>query len=541
MQKKLRNALLTGLALSWMGAQAQVRYVDPVFTDAQITVTKNVIYGINFQEYAPASIGGPQLLPLQADIYMPDRTVDQVANRPVIIYFHTGSFLPKGLASPMGDRNDSAAVEICTRFAKMGYVAISASYRTGWLANSTNLDLRRGTNLLAVYKSVQDAKTAVRFVRKTIAEDSNPFGADGNYITLVGQGSGGYTVLAYATLDKYSEVAGPVKFQYEANGPGILGGTVSEGDPYVDTAIVGDWNGRGGRVTLTGTNTPLGLPAVDLTQPGRNFVNWGTYSDDVNMVANLGGALGDSAWIEAGEPAIASVHCRFDFFAPYYEGMVQVPVAGQFFPVVEVAGSHNTIRLANTLGNNNALLSAWWQDPISVIARNNVHNIGQQENILTFNIPPVDPTLPFRINANPWDWWDANDPLSANETNPNIKTQSIAYIDTVMGFLAPRIATVLKADGLNVGGTISTGDLQRTTGVTVYPNPAKDQVVVAIDGSKTIESVRVTDLQGRTIYHAEQVQAAAHQIALSGWAAGTYILSATFDGGKTHIQKIAVQ
>lgn len=541
MKHMLRNALLTGLTITWIGAAAQVRYVDPVFTDAQITVTRNVTYGLNFQEYAPASIGGPQLLPLQADIYMPTRTVDNVANRPVVIYFHTGSFLPKGLASPMGDRTDSAAVEICTRFAKMGYIAISASYRVGWLANSTNLDLRRGTNLLAVYKSVQDAKTAVRFVRKTIAEDNNPFGADANYITLVGQGSGGYTVLAYATLDKYSEVAGPVKFQYEASGPGILGGTVTEGDPYVDTAIVGDWNGRGGRVTLTGMNTPLGLPAVNMAQPGRNFVNWATYSDDVNMVANLGGALGDSAWIEAGDPAMASVHCRFDFFAPYYEGMVQVPVGAQFFPVVEVAGSHNTIRMANTLGNNNKLLSAWWQDAISVIARENVHNIGKQENILTFNITPPNATLPFRINANPWDWWDPADPMGANETNPNIKSQSIAYIDTVMGFLVPRIATVLKADGLNVGGTISTTDLRVNSAVTVFPNPASDRLVVAVTGNKMVETVRISDLQGRVVYAAANIQNAQHTLALDGWAKGMYIVQIAYDGGQTHIEKIAVK
>jgi hypothetical protein len=40
----------------------------------------------------------------------------------------------------------------------MGYVSIAASYRLGWLANSTNLDVRRGSNLLAVYYSIQDAK-----------------------------------------------------------------------------------------------------------------------------------------------------------------------------------------------------------------------------------------------------------------------------------------------------------------------------------------------------------------------------------------------
>jgi hypothetical protein len=540
MKKMLRTALVIGIAASWLSTQAQVRYVDPVFTDAEIVVMKDQIYGLNFQEYAPASIGGPQLLPLFADVYMPSPAVDTESERPVVIYLHTGSFLPRGLASPMGDRNDSAAVEICTRFAKMGYVAISASYRVGWAANSTNLDIRRGTNLLAVYKSVQDAKTAVRFLRKTYAENSNPLRVNPDYISLIGQGSGGYTVLAYATLDKYGEVVDPIKFQYEANGMGILGSPVQEGDPYVDTAIVGDWNGRGGMVTLTGNNTPLGLPEVDLTAPGRNFVNYPSYSDEVNIVYNLGGALGDSLWLNPGETPIISAHCRYDFYAPYYEGMVQVPVAGQFFPVVEVAGSHTAVRLSNAYGNNSALLNAWFHDPISVIARNNIYNLGKQEGLLTFNIQPADPTMPFRVNANPWDWWDPSDPLSVNESNPNIKAQSLAYIDTVVGFGAIRIATVLKADGLNVGGSISANNYSAPAPIKAYPNPASGNLFLAVDGAASIEAVQITDLQGRVVY---QSKTSTNQLVvdLQGWAAGMYVLQAQYDGGKTYTEKISVK
>ena len=540
MKKVLHSFLCAGLAASALSSEAQVRYVDDVFTEAEIMVQSNVIYGLNFQEYAPASIGGPQLLPLVCDVYMPSPTADTETNRPVIIYFHTGSFLPKGLASPMGDRNDSAAVEFCRRFAKKGYVAISASYRVGWLANSTNLDLRRGTNLLAVYKSVQDAKTAVRFVRKTVAEDGNLFGVDPDYITLVGQGSGGYTTLAYSALDKHAEVVDLVKFQYEANGPGILGGTVQEGDPYVDTAIVGDWNGRGGMVTLTGNNTPLGLPEVDLTATGRNFVNYPSYSDAVNAVVNFGGAMGDSTWINAGEAPIISVHSRFDFFAPYYEGMVNVPVGGAFFPVVEVAGSHSAIRISNALGNADDILNGWFQDPISVLARNNVHNTGNQENLLTFNIPPADPAMPFRVNANPWDWWDPADPQSGNETNPNIKSESLAYIDTVMEFITPRIATQLKADGLAVGGTISTVAFEKAQGLSVFPNPTTDKVVVALSGNDKLARTTVFDAQGRVVYE-NHTLVNQLEIATANWARGIYIVQVQNEKGHLSTQRLSVQ
>lgn len=493
MKLKLFKFLTLGLAAISIPLSGQVRYQDDVFTSAQIKVTSDVTYGINFNEYAPASIGGPQILPLRCDVYEPDPLADTTTERPVMIYFHTGSFLPQGLVSPMGNNKDSAAVEICRRFAKKGYVAISATYRVGWLANSTNLDLRRGTNLLAVYKSIQDAKTAVRWVRKTIAVDGNPYGADNDDIFLVGQGSGGYTVLAYATVDKYAEVANINKFKYDVAGPGLYGDPVNAGDPYIDTSIVGDWDGYGGVATLTGNMTPLGLPEIDTNATGRNYVNYPGVSSDVRMVLNLGGALGDSTWLEAGDVEMVSTHCRFDFFAPYYSGVVQVPVGVQFFPVVDVAGSHTVIRKANAFGNNDAAIQANYSDALSVSAKANQYNTGGQENILTFNIPPPNATLPFQVNSNPWDFWDPADPLGANETNPNIRAQSMAYIDTVMEFFIPRIYTQIFTNiGLDENALAGK--------VSMYPNPVEDVLYFSTDDADiVIHTINITDITGKLV------------------------------------------
>lgn len=492
MRKPLQ--LLTAIVATAYALQAQVRYLEPVFTDAQIVKMADVNYGINFFAYAPASIGGPQLLPLRCDIYMPDTNVDNVSNRPVIVYFHTGSFLPKGLASPMGEKTDSAAVEICKRFARMGFVAVSASYRVGWLANSTDLDLRRGTNLLAVYNAIQDAKTMVRYLRVT-ASQGNPLKINTNAITLIGQGSGGYITLAYATLNKYSELQLD-KFKYDnSSSTGLFGYPVQAGDMYVDTSVVGDWNGFGGKVTLTGQQTPLGLPQIDMSQRGRNFENYVGVPSDVAMTVNLGGALGDSTWLEAGDPPIVSVHVVQDFFAPYIQGMVNVPIAGQFYPVVEVAGSHTAVRLSNSLGNNNVLTTNW-NDPISVKARANATiNPGQIHHILPFDIPPPNPAMPFRVNSNPWDWWDPNDPLSQNETNPNIKAQSIAYIDTVMGFIAPRIAKMLTTKGYQIPVSVSENQLDAK--IIMYPNPATTHF--SLSTPKPIEKLELVDITGRVV------------------------------------------
>ena len=526
MKKVLHSTFLFSLLIAVSGLSAQSRYLDDVFSRSDIKVTSDVVYGVNFSEYAPPAIGGPQLLPLFCDVYEPDPAVDTLTDRPVVIYFHTGSFLPKGLVSPMGEKTDSAAVEVCTRFAQKGYVAISATYRLGWLANSTNLDLRRGTNLLAVYLSIQDAKSAVRFVRKTENEDGNPFGVDPDDIALVGQGSGGYTVLAYASVDNYPEIANPTKFQYDQSGTGIYGDPVMAGDPYIDTGRVGDWDGYGALVTLTGNTSPVtGLPIVDLTAPGRNFVNHPGYSDDVRMVLAMGGALGDSAWVAAGDAPMVAAHCRFDFYAPYYRGIVQVPVGGQFFPVVEVAGNHTAVKIANTLGNNANLIAANYQDPLSVMARNNQYNIGMQEGILTFNIPPADPNIPFRVNSNPWDWWDPADTLGANETNPNIKSQSMAYIDTVMNYFVPRLATELNAAGRDI--SIDESDAPE---LSLYPNPVRNQV--KITGVEELELVNavIRDVSGKDVMHIE-FSSGQKSIDVSALKNGAYIIEVFTDKG----------
>jgi len=92
---------MLALALSFLvvgSASAQQRYLDEVFTSSQITHIPDVAYGYNFSQYVPAAMGGPMVIPMYTDIYMPDTAVDAVASRPVIVLLHTGSFLPQGMA-----------------------------------------------------------------------------------------------------------------------------------------------------------------------------------------------------------------------------------------------------------------------------------------------------------------------------------------------------------------------------------------------------------------------------------------------------------
>lgn len=509
-----KSLLLSGLFVAGsLFMSGQTRYVDEIYTDSDLIIHSDQVYGVNFSAYVPAGMGGPQVIPLYMDIYMPDTLIDTEQDRPVMMYFHTGSFLPPGFASPMGERTDSAAVEICKHFARRGYVAVSATYRLGWQpTNTQNLDLRRGSNLLAVYNALQDAKTAVRFIRVTELAQGDPFQIDSDNIMLLGQGSGGYITFAYATLDKYSEVTALNKFQYQDT-VGIFGGTVSAGDPYVDTAVVGDWNGYGGAAVITGVNGN-GLPTIDMNAPGRNIINYPGVSSDVKLVVNLGGALGDQSWLEPGDVPMLSLHNIYDFFAPYDSGMVRVPVSGQFWDVVAVAGSHRAIRLANEYYNNYVWQRENYTDPVWQISKSHPGNSLGLSGIYPFAIPPPDPNLPFAVNANPWDWWDPNDPLSSQETNPNIKSQSMAYIDTVMDFIIPRIKTAMDANDI---GIVEPVQLE----FSMYPNPTSGDL--NIRSEEVIESVRILDLSGKVVYSSEPKDSN-FTLSTADWAKGIYIV-----------------
>ena len=522
--------LLICLLMVSVTAVAQ-RYTTEIFNDNEIIVSSDVNYGVNFNPYVDsAMLGGTNLQPLQADFYMPSPTADTTTNRPVVIVWHTGSFLPKGLnGSPLGTRQDSAVVEMCRRFAKMGYVSIAASYRLGWLANSTNLDVRRGSNLLAVYYSIQDAKALVRYLNLTQMGAGNPYGINASNTIMVGQGSGGYLTFAYATIDKHSEVAGPSKFKYQ-DSTGIFGQPVLPGDAYVDTSIVGDIDGYGAEVVITGQNT-LGLPTMDYSSPGRNYINHAGMPDDILMAINMGGAMGDGAWLEQGDVPMLSIHSKFDFFAPYDTGMVYVPIGQQFFPVVSVTGSYAAIKAANAFGNNDIFLNENYTDQVWVDQQ--ATNPTNEECLYTIEIAPPNATMPWVVHTAPWNWYDSNDPMaSQNPANPNVKATSQAWIDTVMSFIVPRMATVLQAEG------VPAGIVEAAQSFKIYPNPASDLVSIKGTNGSSFNRVQAFDITGRVVYTSD-ASGSSLSIDVSNWNNGIYLVQIATDSG-VQVKRIVV-
>ncbi|MBK9491252.1 MAG: hypothetical protein IPO07_22535 [Haliscomenobacter sp.] len=111
------------------------------------------------------------------DVYTP--AGDSDTKRAVVMYFHTGIFLPPLLNGGItGARSDSSVVEFARRLTRLGYVVVVPTYRLGWNPVAPNQNVRTGTLLNAAYRGIQDARSCIRFLRKSIAENSNPYGID---------------------------------------------------------------------------------------------------------------------------------------------------------------------------------------------------------------------------------------------------------------------------------------------------------------------------------------------------------------------------
>jgi hypothetical protein len=498
-----KNLLLTlGLTLcflSFIPAKSQ-RYLTEVYASA--TVTENVVYDSNMSWPALPATPPPLVKTgLMCDIYEP--TGDTASARPLVILLHTGSFLPPLInGQTTGSRKDSAIAEMCRRFARKGYVAVAMSYRLGWNPLTTNSDTATSLLLQATYRAIQDTRNCVRFFRS----NASTYKIDVNKIAIGGQGTGGYVVLAYSSLNKQSEVE-LEKFSW----PNTM--------PMVNTQAFGDWLGLGGI-------------------PQLNIAGDANVSTDVNLVFNYGGATGDSSWIEAGETPIVSIHCVNDPLAPYGFSNVIVPTT-QTTVINNACGSRETIRIAQRLGNNDGINDRDYTDPYSAQAK--TINEGFQA-LYPLYIPKVPSQ--FANQGSPWEWWDSVSIKAAGQigvtahaqsmfSNPDMsKTKAMAYIDTIQGFLTPRMVCALGLAGcpskLN-----SIKDLDLSAKVKVYPNPASTNFTVSFEQG-TINTIEVYTVAGKLVASQENVNQTAATINRNDLPAGVYLIRAVLDEGIAH-------
>lgn len=458
------------------------------------------------------------------DIYQPDQSVDTEAARPVMIYLHTGNALPPPVnGSPTGTRKDSTAVEVCNRFARRGYVAISMSYRLGWNPLASTEQQRRGQLLNAIYRAIHDVRQCVR----TVKQDAATYAVNAEKIIVMGEGTGGYIALAHATLDRPAELFIP-KFLPDPFVP-----TVS----YIDTTNVGNLDGFNGNLALYRPNG---------------------FDHQTQFCVNMGGSLADTSWLAPGDAPMVAFHTVFDPLAPFTEGIVIVPTTGG--PVVPVQGSNLFMELVNQYGNNSSFAtlpdgevytdrarslygSAQTHGSVTVDIRTDV------EGLFPFVTPnwPAAPPAPLPLayeESSPWQFWNPASaeaqtvvspgppPVTAHVasllSNPNMSpAKARAYIDTVMGYLTPRIVCALQLGPCSLVGMSENSSIAQ--GVDVFPNPASDRVTFTSTNS-TILSYEVFDVNGRLVRTA-QVNNTVANMDRQGLKAGAYNVQLRFKEG----------
>jgi hypothetical protein len=260
-------ALLILLSITLSVAKAQIRYLDNIFSNYYETL--NIQYG-------EAIDIGEKAQKLYLDIYEPYN--DKEKSRPLIVWMHGGNFIG-------GDRDEWRIVDWCKNFAMKGYVTSTIDFRLG-VTSYDQLGLEE-----ALLRSVQDAKSAIRFFRA----NSSKYRIDTNRIIVGGASSGSFIAIHLAYWDQ------------------------SEVRDSINQAKWGNIEGNSGN-------------------PG--------YSSKVHAVVNNWGAILDTAWIGAGDPPIQCFQGKLDQSVP-----IDLPKQDQ----AVMYGAKAISRVATRLGIYNEL------------------------------------------------------------------------------------------------------------------------------------------------------------------------------------------
>ncbi len=501
-------------SLTVFGLNAQMtRYVDEIFTDVE--VQSDIVYANNVQVLT----GMPIPVDLKLDIYTP--VGDTETDRPLIKVFHTGNFLPPLVNGQInGQKTDPYVVDMIERLVRRGYVVASVDYRLGWNPISPDQDVRTETLINAAYRGVQDSHAATRFFRKSV-EEGNPYGISGEHIVNWGVGTGGYLTLGAATIDQYSDVVLP-KFINAMQIPMVIEGV--HGDPFGEQ-----------------------MAAI-------NIPNHVGYSNDINLTVNMGGALGDTTWLDADDTPIISFAVPTDPFAPYETDFLIVPTTGDL--VVEVSGSYDTQRKATELGINAPFTEGTIYDDAWTTSAN-TNNDGY-EGLYPFVRPSWDldgdPLTPAAEESAPWDWWDAafwsmsqpqqctdmmipltncNWDLVSRANNPDASFEKgTTYMDSLINYFAPRACVTLDLPcaTLYLDSIDNVVNILDASVLTLAPNPASTSVKVSALG-KNINTIAIFGMDGRLYDQITNVNAESVIVQRNNLPTGIYFVKAFFNEG----------
>ena len=462
------------------------RYTSTIFPSS--TAINNVVYGsapaINGPLYTMEESTSPQNLVM--DIFQP--TGDVFALRPAIIFAHSGGFYT-------GNRNVNDMMTFCDSLARKGYVTATIDYRQGF-SLVDNIDLH-GTR--AVYRGLQDGRTAVRYLRANAAL----YGIDPSKIYFIGSSAGAFMALhaiyldtpaekpTFAGISTYQNITAPfTHIAPDLGGLDIGNNLTFNGIPDV---IVSMWGALESTNLITiNNNTPV-------------FLIHG--ESDTTVPFNTGSPFGYSAL----PPADGSNPINTKLDALGFTNKETYFVTGQGH---ELYGTTNGTWSNGTGGNSywpivfNKIVQFLWK---------------QHKPTADYSWTATNLSTTFNDTSSgslSW-WWDFGDGTTSNTQNPTHNYSSSGNFQVKL-YVENNIKSWDEITKTVSVSTLATIDINKKI-FSVTPNPTSGNVTLNWNDNFHQAFYQISDISGKIIIE-KQLTTSNNEISLQGFSKGMYFM-----------------
>ncbi|PIE50931.1 MAG: hypothetical protein CSA38_00630 [Flavobacteriales bacterium] len=475
------------------------RYTENNFASTEIT--ENITYGTAPFLNAPYTVESYTTIDdLKMDIYLPQG--DTNTKRPAIIFAHSGGFI-------IGHKNHDDMMALCDLFAKKGYVTATIDYRQGFsLVDNPNT---HGTR--AVYRGIQDGRTAVRYMRA----NANNYGIDANKVYFVGSSAGAFIALHSIYLNETEEIP-------------------------PETGIVDYLN-----TTYPFSHTTPDLGGLDI---GENL----GYNGEPDAVVSLWGAVQNTDLITTSDTQpIFLVHGTGDVIVPFETGSpFSHPMLNTVYGSTLINDrlddlgftnketyfvqdeGHEFYGVTNGVWTNGTGGNEHW----NIITEKITHflwklhkptaNFEHSTNGLNVNFTNTS------IDANSW-LWDFGDGTTSTEQNPSHTYAESGNYAVKLYIENDILSWDEKTSNVTVNN-LSVNDVQAID-FNYYPNPTRDFLYLELKKSYPQIKVEIFSLSGRLIRSAEFFNTKKVKINLKNLPQNTYIIKVK-KGNTTSLLKV---